>query len=74
LNSDFFILIISLSISYSKIPFGLSTEFVEIILKIIRLEYLRRLSDWNPYSSKIDHVIRENENKNNDLSLIKLNS
>jgi hypothetical protein len=49
-------------------------EFIEIILKIIRFEYSKRLSDWNPYFSKIGYVIRESESENNGVSLIKLNS
>jgi hypothetical protein len=49
-------------------------KLVKIILKIIRLKYSRKSLNWNPYSSKVGHVIRENKGEDNDLSLIKLNS
>jgi hypothetical protein len=44
------------------------------IIKIIRLKHLRRSSNWNPYLSKVDHVIRENESESDGSPLIELNS
>jgi hypothetical protein len=46
-------------------------------MKIIRLKYLKRLLEWDSYFSKnseIGHVIREDEDKNNDSPYVKLNS
>jgi hypothetical protein len=44
------------------------------IIKIIRLEHSRRLSDWNPYFSKVDYVIREGEGESDGSPLVELNS
>jgi hypothetical protein len=41
-------------------------------LKVIRLEYLKRLLDWDSYFSKVDHVIREGEGDGSPL--VELNS
>jgi hypothetical protein len=43
-------------------------------LKIIRLEHLRRSSDWNPYSLKVGHVICEGEGEDDGSPLVELNS